>query len=145
MGTIGLGSMGTIGHGAGGGTGSGYGRGAGGSIRARSATPQIRSGAAMVTGSLSKQVIRRVIKRHINEVRFCYEQQLQSDPTLKGRVVIKFVIDSKGNVTAAVVAESTFADTIIETCILQAVRRWKFPAPEGGGIVIINYPFELTQ
>jgi Ca-activated chloride channel homolog len=144
-GTIGLGSLGTIGHGAGGGTGSGYGRGAGGSARARSAAPQIRAGATVVTGSLSKQVIQRIIKRHVNEVRFCYEQQLQSDPTLKGRVVIKFVIDAQGNVIQAVVAESTFADTIIENCILQAVRRWKFPAPEGGGVVIVNYPFELTQ
>jgi len=141
-GTIGLGSMGTIGHGAGGGTGSGYGRGSGG-LGGRAATPQIRAGAAIVTGSLSSQVIRRVIKRHLNEVRFCYEQQLQSDPALKGRVVIRFVIDSKGNVTAAVVAESTFNDTIVETCILQAVRRWKFPAPEGGGGVVVSYPFEL--
>ena len=142
MGTIGLGNMGTIGHGAGGGSGSGYGRGSGG-LGGRSSAPQIRSGAAMVHGSLSKQVIRRIIKRHLNEVRFCYEQQLQSDPSLKGRVVIKFVIDAKGNVTAAAVSESTFNDTIIETCILQAVRRWKFPAPEGGGIVVVNYPFEL--
>jgi len=145
MGTIGLGSVSTIGHGAGGGTGSGYGRGAGGSVSRRSAAPQIRAGAAMVRGSLSKQVIRRVIKRHVNEVRFCYEQQLQSDPTLEGRVVIKFVIDAKGNVVQAAVAESTFNDTIIETCILQAVRRWTFPAPEGGGIVVVNYPFELTH
>jgi len=142
MGTIGLGSMGTIGHGAGGGTGSGYGRGGGG-LGGRSAAPQIRAGRAIVRGALSKEVIRRVIKRHLNEVRFCYEQQLQSDPSLKGRVVIRFVIDSKGNVTAAVVAESSFNDTIVETCILQAVRRWKFPAPEGGGVVVVNYPFEL--
>ncbi|MCK9462796.1 MAG: TonB family protein [Proteobacteria bacterium] len=141
-GSIGLGSLGTIGHGAGSGSGAGYGRG-GNRYGVRAAAPQIRAGAAVVTGSLSKEVIRRIVRRHINEVRFCYEQQLQSDPSLGGRVVIRFVIDSKGNVTAAEVAESTFNDTIIETCILAAVRRWKFPAPEGGGGVVVNYPFEL--
>jgi Ca-activated chloride channel family protein len=142
-GTIGLGSIGTIGRGAGGGTGAGYGRGSGG-VGGGSAAPLIRAGAAMVHGALSKEVIRRVVRRHINEVRFCYEQQLQSDPSLQGRVVIKFVIDGKGDVVQAVVAESTFADTIIETCILHAVRRWKFPMPEGGGPVVVNYPFELA-
>jgi Ca-activated chloride channel homolog len=142
-GAIGLGRISTIGHGAGVGSGSGYGRG-GGSYGGRAPAPQIRAGATVVTGSLSKDVIRRIIKRHLNEVRFCYEQQLQSDPTLAGRVVIKFVVDARGDVIAASAVESTFADTIIESCILQAVRRWKFPAPEGGGNVVVTYPFELA-
>ena len=84
-GTIGLGNLGTIGHGAGGGSGSGYGRGAGGFSGRSARVPQIRSGAADVRGSLSKEVIRRVIRRHINEVRFCYEQELNSRPDLEGR------------------------------------------------------------
>ena len=59
------------------------GRGAGG-FRGRDAkVPQIRSGNADVRGSLSKEVIRRVIQRHINEVRFCYEQELNKEPNLK--------------------------------------------------------------
>ncbi|MBX3271520.1 MAG: hypothetical protein KF729_14740 [Sandaracinaceae bacterium] len=49
-GTIGLGSLGTIGHGGGGGSGSGYGSGSG-SLRGRSArTPQVRTGAAAISG-----------------------------------------------------------------------------------------------
>ena len=28
-----------------------------------------------------------------------------------------------------------------ENCIAQAVRRWTFPQPKGGGIVIVSYPF----
>ena len=106
-GTIGLGNVGTIGHGGGGGTGSGYGRGAGG-FRGRDAkVPQIRSGNADVRGSLSKEVIRRVIQRHINEVRFCYEQELNSRPDLAGRVQVKFIISPSGAVQAANVESST--------------------------------------
>ena len=144
-GTIGLGNVGTIGHGGGGGTGSGYGRGAGG-FRGRDAkVPQIRSGNADVRGSLSKEVIRRVIQRHINEVRFCYEQELNSRPDLSGRVQIKFIIAPSGAVQAANLESSTLGAARAENCIAQAVRRWTFPAPDGGGIVIVSYPFVLEN
>ncbi len=143
-GTIGLGNLGTIGHGGGGGNGNGYGRGAGG-FRGRSArVPRIRSGRADVRGSLSKEVIRRVIRRHINEVRFCYEQELNSRPDLEGRVTVRFIISPTGSVQTSMVASSTLRNQRVERCIAGAVRRWTFPSPDGGGIVIVNYPFMLT-
>ena len=144
-GTIGLGNIGTIGHGAGGGTGSGYGRGAGGFRGRRAKVPRIRTGKADVRGSLSKEVIRRIIRRHINEVRFCYEQELNSRPDLQGRVAVKFIISPTGAVQTAAVSKSTLGNAKAEQCIAKAVRRWTFPAPEGGGIVVVNYPFVLAQ
>jgi TonB family protein len=143
-GTIGLGNLNTIGHGGGGGSGSGYGRGAGGLGGRRGRAPRIRSGAAMVQGSLSKEVIRRIIHRHINEVKFCYERQLASRPDLEGRVAIKFIISGTGAVQMAAVASSTLGNAKVENCIAQAVRRWTFPQPKGGGVVIVTYPFQLT-
>jgi len=141
-GTIGLGSLGTIGHGNGSG-GTGYGRGAGGLGGRRGGVPQIRSGEAMVKGSLSKEVIRRIVHRHINEVKFCYERELATRPDMSGRVAIKFIISGSGAVQMAAVAESTVGNAAVENCIAQAVRRWTFPQPEGGGIVIVTYPFQL--
>jgi TonB family protein len=142
-GTIGLGNLNTIGHGGGGGSGSGYGRGAGGLGGRRGSAPQIRSGAAMVKGSLSKEVIRRIVHRHINEVKFCYERELAKRPDLSGRVAIRFIISGTGAVQTSAVAESTIGNPAVENCIAQAVRRWTFPQPEGGGIVIVTYPFQL--
>ncbi|MCU0664503.1 MAG: AgmX/PglI C-terminal domain-containing protein [Myxococcota bacterium] len=142
-GTIGLGNLNTIGHGGGGGSGSGYGRGAGGLGGRRGSAPQIRSGAAMVKGSLSKEVIRRIVQRHINEVKFCYEKELAKRPDLAGRVAIKFIISGTGAVQTSAVAESTIGNPAVENCIAQAVQRWTFPQPEGGGIVIVTYPFLL--
>jgi len=143
-GTIGLGNLNTIGHGGGGGSGSGYGRGAGGLGGRRGSVPSIRSGAAMVKGSLSKEVIRRIVHRHINEVKFCYERQLATRPDLSGRVSVKFIISGTGAVQMAAVESSTLGDPSVENCIASAVRRWTFPQPEGGGIVIVTYPFQLT-
>jgi hypothetical protein len=144
-GTIGLGNVGTIGHGAGGGTGSGYGSGAGGFHGRDAKVPRIRSGQADVHGSLSKEVIRRIIGRHINEVRFCYEQELNSRPDLQGRISIKFIISPTGAVQTAAVDNSDMGNPKVEQCIAASVRRWTFPAPEGGGIVVVSYPFVLAQ
>lgn len=144
-GTIGLGNLGTIGHGGGGGTGSGYGRGAGGLGSRRARVPRIRTGNADVRGSLSREVIRRVIRRHINEVRFCYEQQLNQRPDLEGRVQVSFIISPTGAVQSATVGASTMNNSAVEGCIAQAVRRWTFPAPDGGGVVGVNYPFVLSS
>jgi TonB family protein len=144
QGTIGMGNFGTIGRGGGRGEGEGgYGRGVGG-FRGRSAgVPQVRSGGAEVRGSLSKEVIRRVVRRHINEVKFCYEQQLNARPDLSGRVTTRFVISPTGSVQSAMVASSSLRNEAVESCIVRAVRRWTFPAPDGGGVVVVNYPFLL--
>ncbi len=142
-GTIGLGNLGTIGHGSGTGSGSGYGSGAGGFGGRRSTVPRIRTAEADVRGSLSREVIRRVIRRHINEVRFCYEQELAQRPDLAGRVTVSFIISATGAVQTATTSATTLNNARVEGCIVQAVRRWTFPAPDGGGVVGVNYPFLL--
>jgi TonB family protein len=144
QGTIGMGNFGTIGRGGGRGDGEGgYGRGVGG-FRGRSGgVPEVRSGGAEVRGSLSKEVIRRVVHRHINEVKFCYEQQLNARPDLQGRVTTKFVISPTGSVQSAMVDSTSLRNEAVESCIVRAVRRWTFPAPDGGGVVVVNYPFLL--
>jgi len=32
----------------------------------------------------------------------------------------------------------------MEVCINQRIRRWVFPEPKGGGIVIVKYPFRFS-
>ena len=143
-GTIGLGNLGTIGKGGGGGSGSGYGRGAGGLGGRRAKAPDVIPGQANVRGSLDKEIIRRIIRRHINEVKYCYEQELLKKPELGGRVVVQFTISAAGQVIASVLQNSTMGNVRVENCVVQAVRRWEFPKPLGGGIVIVSYPFVLT-
>jgi hypothetical protein len=142
-GTIGLGNLGTIGKGGGGGSGSGYGRGAGGLGGRRATAPDVVPGTAEVRGSLDKEIIRRIIRRHLNEVKFCYERELVKNAGLSGRVMIQFTISGTGAVVASAVQSSTMNNPTVEMCIAQSVRRWEFPKPQGGGIVVVTYPFVL--
>ena len=144
---IGLGNLGTIGKGGGDvqtGNGSGYGRGAGGLGGRRARAPDVIPGVANVRGQLDKEIIRRIIRRHINEVKYCYEQELTKQPDLGGRIMVQFTIAASGQVIASVLQNSTLGNGRVENCTVQAVRRWEFPAPLGGGIVIVSYPFVLT-
>ncbi len=145
-GSVGTGIVGTRGR-AGDGDGTGYGAGEGiGSYRRRAErVPRIRTGTVDLQGSLSKETIRRVINRHINEIRFCYESQLITRPDLQGRVSIKFVISPTGTVAKAIVAQSDVGSSKVDSCIAGAVGRMDFPAPAGGGLVLVTYPFLLSQ
>ena len=121
-------------------------QGVGGSFRDRSArVPSIHPLPVDTHGSLSKEIIRRVINRHANEIKFCYQQQLIAHPDLQGRVSTRFIIAPTGAVQTALISESQLGNAAAEQCIAAAVRRWIFPAPEGGGLVVVTYPFLLSQ
>jgi len=143
-GTIGLGNLGTIGRGSGAPGGGMYGAKVG-NLKARKAgAPEVVPGTAEVRGSLDKELIRRIIRRHINEVKFCYEKELTRSPNLQGRVMVQFTIAPTGAVVASIVQSSTVGNPIVEQCIAGAVRRWEFPKPQGG-IVVVTYPFVLKS
>jgi hypothetical protein len=142
-GTIGLGNFGTIGKGGSGGNGSGYGRGVGGLGPRRARAPVVIPGQPSVRGSLDKEIIRRVVRMHANEVKYCYDQELVNHPALSGRISVQFTILAHGEVATSLLQSSTMNNARVESCVVQAVRRWSFPYPIGGGIVITSYPFNF--
>ena len=145
-GTIGLGNLGTIGavSSRGEGNGSGYGRGVGGLGGRRAHAPDVIPGQATVRGSLDKEIIRRIVRRHINEVQYCYEQELTKSPALGGRITVQFTIAPFGQVIASLLQSSTVGSARVENCTVQAVRRWEFPKTLDGGSATVTYPFVLT-
>lgn len=102
---------------------------------------RIAPGRLVLQGALSKEEIARVVRMHWYQIRYCYESQLRSNPKLAGKVVVKWVIEGTGYVQTASIAETTMNNERVENCIARRVRRWKFPQPKGGGIVVVNYPF----
>jgi hypothetical protein len=143
MGTIGLSRIGTL--------GTGFERGPG------HGTPHTRldprkpheidkmMGNVIVKGGIDKELIRRVCRMHRNEVKYCYDKELAKHPELFGRVTVQFTIAGLGKVVGANVSQSTMHNEAVEQCIAGAVRRWDFPRPEGGGLVMVSYPFMLQS
>jgi hypothetical protein len=137
---IGLGNIGTLGHGAGTGTGQGFGNGhgrLGGAHQTKS--PSLRQGATQVNGRLPPEVIQRIVRQNFGRFRLCYENGLRNNPTLSGRVSVKFVIDRSGAVSTAQDGGSELPDQGVISCVVRGFGNLSFPQPEGG-IVTVVYP-----
>ena len=141
LGTLGLGSFSTLGKDG----GSGYGRGIPALSGRRVSAPSVVPGLVQVRGSFDMDIIRRIIRRHMNEVKYCYEQELFRQPELEGRVSVQFVISPLGQVISSVMQSSTMGNVRVEKCVVDAVKRWEFPKPMGGGMVIVSYPFNFVS
>jgi hypothetical protein len=141
----GLGTIGTIGHGGGGGTGQGYGAGGGslgGSTRGKPA--DVRQGDPTITGGLPSEVVKRIVRQHVGQLRMCYETGLKSNPNLEGKVVVTFEIGADGAVLKAAADSSTIADAKVVACVVNVFQRLSFPTPEGGN-VSARFPIVLVH
>ncbi|MEM6995435.1 MAG: AgmX/PglI C-terminal domain-containing protein, partial [Myxococcota bacterium] len=106
---------------------------------------KIEQAKATVDGSLDSDIIRRIVRSHINEARTCYAKGLATTPDLSGRVTIQFTIDSRGKVSKSEVESSTLEnDEVVGPCFAKAVKRWRFPRPSDGAHVVVSYPFDLS-
>ncbi len=107
------------------------------------------SSAATVTGGmLSKKQISDVVMRNKGAVRYCYESQLMRYPTLRGKVVVDFIIDINGRVIKVKVPTNTLsqkgAKGKVGRCLIKFISRWRFPKPRGGKVRVI-YPFTFGR
>ena len=105
--------------------------------------PSLRQAKATVEGSLDPDIVRRIVRAHINEVRDCYTKGLATDPELAGRVTIEFEITKTGKVGAADVVAPTLKDEAVARCIADTAKGWTFPKP-GVERVLVKYPFVLA-
>jgi len=92
-------------------------------------------------GSLDRSQIDAYIKRNLAKIRWCYEKELTKNSSLNGRIVINFIINGSGSVFVSTMLNSTMNNENVERCVADQIKKIQFPAPRGGGIVIVNYPF----
>lgn len=88
-----------------------------------------------------RDLVLKVVRKHQNEIRYCYETELQKHPELAGKVTVAWTIGATGSVESADIAESGLGNPNVEACIVQRVRRWNFPEPQGGQEVGVTFPW----
>lgn len=99
----------------------------------------------LVEGGLDQDQINSVVQSHIGQIVNCYEQGLQSKPSLSGRISVNFNINGSGAVNAARIANTSVDSKKVESCIVAKLRGWKFPRPVGQVNVRVTYPFVLKR
>lgn len=94
--------------------------------------------------TLDQSSILDVIKKNKRGIQACYENELQKNPELQGKVVMKLTVGEDGKVSEYTIESSTLENEEVHKCMLTRVRRWQFPKPEGGP-ASFSLPFVFTQ
>jgi len=71
----------------------------------------------------------------------CFENQRARDPTLSGKVLIKFSIDASGKVSRSATRSTSLRNARVENCVNAEVVKAVFPALQSGRFAIVQYPF----
>jgi TonB family protein len=84
--------------------------------------------------------IQRVVRMRAAAIRACYEQSLQVDEGLAGKVSVRWTIGGDGRVDGVSVLESTIGSAAVERCVLAAIRGMRFDPPTEG-VCVVAWPF----
>jgi len=106
-------------------------------------------------GTLSADAVRAGIDAARPAVSRCYEEALQRDPKLGGRLMVRMVVDQaegKGRIREASIEDDASDEALrgdrspfLGLCILKAVGEVEYPAPEGDGEIVVRYPYTLKN
>jgi len=119
--------IGGIDTGAGGSLGEAGGR-AGASVQAfvKGGEPVLKK------GGIDEKGVRLALRRRENGIRQCYERALKSNASLKGKVVLEWIINEQGKVVKVQVIQSTVGDSQVVDCIVDIISKIRFPAATQG-------------
>lgn len=104
--------------------------------------PSVTTAPTGAIGTLDRADIRRVMQRHLVPIRNCYERQLAVTADLAGTVRARFTVGKDGRVLDA---SASGMGPAVDDCVAGVIRRITFPAPRGGGIVTVTYPFTFRS
>jgi len=92
------------------------------------------------TGILDAGEVNRVVKSRLAAIKMCYEKALRQNPTLEGKISVRFTIGTSGRVTKASVESNTIGNPEVADCVISKVKSFAFSKPEGGEVEYI-FPF----
>ncbi|MBD3421113.1 MAG: TonB family protein, partial [Chitinivibrionales bacterium] len=108
--------------------------------------PESIEGAASSNAKRDDKAINKIVRMHKRSIRMAYERYLRSDPSLSGKITVRFTIATSGRVVRVEILENTTGSASLENDIRQRIRRWKFDElGTGDGDVTVTYPFVFSQ
>jgi hypothetical protein len=104
-------------------------------------------GAPKEFGTLNKEYIQEVVREQVIDLlKECYNNALEREAAMSGKIVLEFTIvgdESVGGVVEEVLVGegTTLLDPELGECVSESMASATFPPPEGGGTVQVTYPF----
>jgi TonB family protein len=99
-------------------------------------------GQAAKSANRNIDAINDVIRRKQGALQHCFTIELRRDPSLSGKITVKFTVESNGHVSNANVVSSTIKSASLEQCLLRSINMFIFPPiAESEGSMTVTYPF----
>ncbi|HLL54688.1 MAG TPA: AgmX/PglI C-terminal domain-containing protein [Myxococcaceae bacterium] len=103
----------------------------------KDATPDVES------ADVDRDALARYVRARLKAITSCYEKELKRNPSLKGKVVVRFSITTSGRAGDIDIEENTVGSEAVGACIKTVIRGWVFPfKPEDD--VPVAYPFVFS-
>ncbi len=112
-------------------------------FKKRAIEPKVIGKPPRVSGALDAATIKRYIRRYLSGIKWCYQDRLQQNRKLRGKLTLAFTILPNGRTAKQKTANSSVRDQKLSSCIVTKMKRWKFPSPKDGGVVEVRYPLIL--
>jgi len=90
--------------------------------------------------SIDKDAVAKFIRLRLRSVQGCYEAQLKRSPTLRGKIVVRFVIGTRGQVVEVSIDQDTMGNDAVASCVRRIIKTWRLPfTPEAE--TPVSFPF----
>ena len=95
--------------------------------------------------TVDKEALGRFIKLRLRSIQGCYETQLKRNPNLRGKVVLRFTIGTRGQVVEVSIDSDTMGNDEIASCVMRLVKAWRLPfTPDTDTPVSFPFLFQPT-
>jgi outer membrane biosynthesis protein TonB len=105
--------------------------------RVKDSTPEVES------ADVDRDALARYVKARLKAIQNCYEKELKRNPSLKGKVVVRFSITPSGRTGGIDIEENTVGSEAVGACIKTVIRGWIFPFKPSDEVPVA-YPFVFS-
>jgi hypothetical protein len=105
--------------------------------RVSTSTPEVES------SEVDRETLARYVKSRLKAIQGCYERELKRNPSLKGKVMVRFSILPSGRTGEIEIEENTLGPDAVASCIRTVIRGWVFPFKPDDE-VSVAYPFVFS-
>jgi len=99
-------------------------------------------GEVIIEGNLPRESIERALQAHVPSFELCYTRATAKQPMVKGKVIVKMVIDPAGRVMK-VEMEERLRGSEFGRCLILELEKLIFPAPKGGEKAMVTFTLLL--
>lgn len=92
---------------------------------------------------LTEAQVRSVLS--VRKLAPCYDPWVQKIPQMQGRVYLSFIVAPDGHVASVRITKSQLRSRVVEKCIVDRARTFRFPRADGDGRTKFETHFDFTN